>query len=260
MPSANNPKVAIVTGASREIGAAICAKLAADGMRIVLSHSGEDALAQENAAAIRAAGGEVCVFEADVSKVSECQALVDVAVAKYGRLDAMIANAGITVFASFLDTDADTYDRVFDINVRGAFFCAQAAARQMIAQGQGGRILFSSSVAGVRAVPELAAYGVSKAALRQMARTLSAELGRHRITVNALGIGAVLNARNLRIDPEYAAKWAAMNPAGRVIYPEDVANLARFLCSEDAAMVTGQTVLVDGGWAMGGASTPDKPI
>jgi 3-oxoacyl-[acyl-carrier protein] reductase len=253
-------KVAIVTGASREIGAAICAKLAADGMRIVLSHSGEHALAQKYAAAIRAAGGEVSVFEADVARTTDCQALTDFAMARYGRIDAMIANAGITVFAPFLETDPETYDRLFGVNVRGAFFCAQAAARQMIAQGQGGRILFSSSVAGIRAAPGLAAYSVTKGALRQMARTLSAELGAHKITVNALGIGAVLNERNLKIDPDYEARWGAMNPTGRVIYPDDVASMARFLCSDDAAMVTGQTMMVDGGWAMGGASSPAKPI
>jgi NAD(P)-dependent dehydrogenase (short-subunit alcohol dehydrogenase family) len=256
----NANKVAIVTGASREIGAAICAALAADGMRIVLSHSGEDALARQHAAAIRAAGGEVHVFEADVSKAAECQALADFAVASYGRIDAMIANAGITVFAPFLETDPEIYDRVFDINVRGAYFSAQAAARQMVAQGQGGRILFSSSVAGIRAAPGLSAYGVTKGALRQMARTLSAELGKYKITVNALGIGAVLNERNLKIDADYAEKWGTMNPLGRVIQPEDVANMARFLCSDAAAMVSGQTLLVDGGWTMGGVTSPAKPI
>jgi 3-oxoacyl-[acyl-carrier protein] reductase len=225
-------------------------------MRVVLSHQGEAVLAEQAADTIRASGGEIAVCEADLSEIQPCKDLVAFAVHNYGRVDVMYANAGVTIFKPFLETDAATYDFLMNLNVRGAFFSAQAAARQMIEQGQGGRIVFSSSVAGIRAAPGLSAYSITKGALRQMARTLSAELAPHKITVNAIGIGAVLNERNVKIDPDYAVKWSKMNPLGRVIVPEDIANAVHFLCSEDAAMITGQTLMVDGGWTMGGKTSP----
>jgi NAD(P)-dependent dehydrogenase (short-subunit alcohol dehydrogenase family) len=255
-----NSKVAIVTGASREIGAATAARLAADGMRVVLSHHGEAALAEAHAAQIRAAGGDAAVFDADLTQVEPCEALVAFAERSYGRVDVMYANAGVTVFKPFLETDAATWDLQMNLNVRGAFFCAQAAAKRMVAHGQGGRIIFSSSVAGVRAAPGISAYSVTKGALRQMARTLSAELAPHKITVNAIGIGAVLNERNLKIDPKYAENWGKMNPLGRVILPTDIAGAVSFLCTEDAAMISGQTLMVDGGWVMGGKTSVAKEI
>jgi 3-oxoacyl-[acyl-carrier protein] reductase len=255
-----NSKVAIVTGASREIGAATCERLAADGMRVVLSHHGEAELADAHASRIRAAGGDVAVCEADLTQVEPCEALVAFAERTYGRVDVMYANAGVTVFKPFLETDAATWDLQMNLNVRGAYFCAQAAARRMIAGGQGGRVIFSSSVAGIRAAPGISAYSVTKGALRQMARTLSAELAPHKITVNAIGIGAVLNERNLKIDPHYAENWGRMNPLGRVILPTDVAGAVSFLCSDDAAMISGQTLIVDGGWVMGGRTSAAKEI
>ncbi|MEN9934240.1 MAG: hypothetical protein RLZZ387_819 [Chloroflexota bacterium] len=243
-------KVAIVTGASREIGAAMAEALAARGCKVLLSHYGEPERAEATAAKIRAAGGVCARHEADLSSVAANRELVARAVELFGRVDIMAANAGITLSAPLLETDEAAYDTIFNLNVKGSFFGAQAAARQMIAQGGGGKIVFSSSVTGVQACRGLGAYGVTKAALQHMARVWALELGAHGITVNALGIGATLNERNLRNDPDYEAHWDAITPVGRVGQPEDVANALLLLVSDMAATVTGHTLLLDGGWTM----------
>ena len=147
-----------------------------------------------------------------------------------------------------LNVDEATWDAVADLNLKGSYFGAQAAARRMVAQGDGGRIVLSSSVTGSRAIPNLSAYAVTKAALQHMATVLALELGPHGITVNAISIGATVNERNLTDDPEYAEHWAEVLPTGRVGHPEDVAAALSYLVSPEAAMVTGHTLTVDGGW------------
>jgi 3-oxoacyl-[acyl-carrier protein] reductase len=169
-------------------------------------------------------------------------------VEELGRLDVFAANAGVTRWAPFLDVDEATWDVVVDLNLKGSYFGAQAAARQMVAQGDGGRIVFSSSVTGSRAIPNLSSYAVTKAGLQHMAAVLALELGRHGITVNALAIGATVNERNLADDPDYAEHWAGVLPTGRVGRPDDVAAALSYLVSPEAAMVTGHTLAVDGGW------------
>ncbi len=243
-------KVAIVTGASREIGTAIAEHLAAAGGAVLVVHYGEPERAETVARRIREAGGRALAYEADLSSVAENQHMVAQAVETFGRLDILAANAGLTIATPFLETSEAHWDTVADLNMKGSFFGAQAAARQMIAQSGGGRIVFSSSVTGVQACRNLGAYGITKAALRHMAKVLAVELGAHRITVNALGIGATLNERNLRDDPEYEAHWDALVPAGRVGRPEDVAAALMFLISPAAELVTGHTLMIDGGWTM----------
>jgi 3-oxoacyl-[acyl-carrier protein] reductase len=241
-------KVAIVTGANREIGAALAEALANAGAAVLVAHYGEADRAAAVTEHIRAAGGQAATHEADLRSVTATQQMITRAVELWGRLDILAANAGLTLNASFLDTDEQGWDSMVDLNLKGSFFGAQAAARQMIAQGNGGRIVFSSSVTGVQAVPGLAAYGVTKAALLHMARTLGVELGSYGVTVNALGIGATLNERNLHTDPAYAAHWRGVIPTGRVGQPSDVAAALLFLVSPAASMVNGHTVMIDGGW------------
>ena len=174
--------------------------------------------------------------------------LVDFAVDELGRLDVFVANAGLTRWSPFLEMDEATWDEVVDLNLKGSYFGAQAAARRMVAQGDGGRIVFSSSVAGIVTAGNLSAYGVTKAGLAHMARVLAVELGQHGITVNALAIGATVNERNLGDDPEYSENWAGVIPMGRVGEPRDVAAALLYLASPDAGMVNGHTLVVDGGW------------
>ena len=241
-------RVAIVTGANREIGAAMATALADEGATVLVAHLGEADRAAAVANRIREAGGNADTWEGDLTSVAANQELVARAVELWGRLDILVANAGLTAHVPFLETDENTWDALANLNLKGSFFGAQAAARQMIAQGSGGRIVFSGSVTGMRGIPNLAAYGITKAAVLHMACALGAELGRHGITVNALGIGATLNERNLRDDPDYQTHWDRVIPTGRVGQPDDVARALLFLVSPGAAMVTGHTLMLDGGW------------
>lgn len=246
-------RVAIVTGGSREIGAAMAEALAGAGAAVVIAYHGASAQAEAVVARIRAAGRQALALQADLSSVTDNQRLVAQTVEAFGRLDIFVANAGLTMWGSFLDVDEATWDTVADLNLKGSYFGAQAAARQMVAQrasGEpfGGRIVLSSSVTGVQALPNCSAYAVTKAGLRHMAAVLALELGRYGITVNALGIGATVNERNLRDDPDYERHWAGVIPTGRCGQPEDAAAALLFLVAPEAGMVNGQTLLIDGGW------------
>ena len=251
-------KVAIVTGASREIGAAMAEALASHGCAVLAAHSGEAERADAVVERIRATGGRALAYDADLSRVAANRALIVRAVEAFGRVDILAANAGLTIGAPFLDTTEEQWDTLFNLNVKGSFFAAQTAARQMIAQGDGGRIVFSASVTGVQAIPGLSAYGITKAALRHMAKTLACELGPYGITVNALGIGAILNERNRNDDSEYEAHWGRITPTGRVGLPTDVAQALLFLASPEAAHITGQTLIIDGGWTLTGPLPPSS--
>jgi 3-oxoacyl-[acyl-carrier protein] reductase len=247
-------KVAIVTGASREIGAALALALAEQGAAVVVAHRNEAARAAAVVDQITSCGGTAIAIDADLASVADNRRLVAETVERFGRLDIFVANAGLTMWGPFLEVAEHTWDTVADLNLKGSYFGAQAAARQMVAQRAAdstasGRIVFSSSVTGLRAIPNCSAYAVTKAGLRHMAQVLGLELGPYGITVNAIAIGATVNARNLADDPDYAAHWGGVTPTGRVGEPEDVAAALRFLVSPGAAMVNGQTLTVDGGWS-----------
>lgn len=227
-------------------------ELAARGAAVVVAHHESPALADAVVSRIRAAGERAVAIDADLSKVDENRRLVEGAVAELGRLDVFVANAGLTRWAPFLDADEETWDTVVDLNLKGSYFGTQAAARQMVAQGDGGRIVLSSSVTGTLAISNASAYAVTKAGLQHLARVLALELGQHGITVNALAIGATVNERNLADDPRYAENWAGVLPSGRAGRPGDVAAALGFLVSPEAAQVTGHVLAIDGGWsAMG---------
>jgi NAD(P)-dependent dehydrogenase (short-subunit alcohol dehydrogenase family) len=249
-------RVAVVTGASHEIGAAMAEALAARGAAVVVAHHGAAELADAVVRRIRGTGAHAVALEGDLSTVAANRRLVERAVSELGRLDVFVANAGLTRWAPFLEVDEATWDTVVDLNLKGSYFGAQAAARQMVAQRVdasgdpfGGRIVFSSSVTGTLAIANASAYAVTKAGLQHMARVLALELGPHGITVNALAIGATVNERNLADDPAYAEHWAGVAPVGRVGTPRDVGLALAYLASPDAAVVTGQTLAVDGGWS-----------
>lgn len=246
---------ALVTGASREIGAAIAIQLAAEGASVVVAHHAEPELAQKTVDHIRARGGAAVAHDADLRRVPEIEATVGRAVDAFGRLDICVANAGVTVWGRFLEYSEEKWDAVVDLNLKGSFFLAQAAARQMARQGSPGAIVFASSIAGRRALPGLAAYGATKAALVHLARCLAVELAPHRITVNAIGIGPTVNARNLADDPDYDRHWGEVSPAGRAAGPDDIAAAALFLVRQP--YVTGTTLMVDGGWT---ARSPLPPM
>lgn len=239
-------KVAIVTGAGQGIGLEIARQLAKEGAHVVLNDL-ESSLAEEGAKKIQQEKGICIPFAGDASDITFIQSMVDEAVKKFGKLDIAIANAGITLFGDFLEYSADDFYEVMKVNLGGSFFLAQTAARQMKHQGTGGRILFMSSVTGHQAHKNLSAYGMSKAALEMLAKTLVVELSSYRITVNAIAPGATLTERTAN-DPDYDKTWSNITPIGKPASTNDIANAALFLISPQAGHITGQSLVIDGGW------------
>lgn len=253
-------KSAIVTGAGQGIGYEIVRQLVLQGARVILNDQ-DAGLAVRTADRIREeigkdmdkAGGDtgdqgLCIsVGGDASDTGFISQLVDKAVSSFGKLDIVIANAGITLFGDFLSYTPEAFFQVMRVNLGGSFFLAQAAALQMKKQGTGGSILFMSSVTGHQAHKNLAAYGMSKAALEMLARNLVIELSPYRITVNAVAPGATMTERTAD-DAEYEKTWSAITPMGRPATTPDIAHAALFLVSPLAQHITGQTLVIDGGW------------
>ena len=240
-------KVAIVTGAGQGIGFEICRQLSLQGAHVILNDL-QESLAREAAKAIvKETKGHCIPVSGDVADVDFLNELVQQAVNNFGQLNIAIANAGITLFGDFLEYSPDDFNNVMSVNLRGTFFLAQAAARQMKDQGIGGKLLFMSSVTGVQAHKNLGAYGMSKAAIQMLAKNLVIELSSYKINVNALAPGATLTARTTA-EKDYEKIWAALTPIGKAASKEDIANAACFLVSSKADHITGQTIVIDGGW------------
>lgn len=238
-------KTAIVTGAGKGIGFEMAKSLLEEGAKVILNDV-DEALCEESARKLSEFG--ICLaFPGDVATAEFNQGLVDFAVSKTGRLDVVMANAGITLFGSFLDYQAEDLYKVLQVNIGGTFFLAQAAGKYFIANKRRGSILFTSSVTGHQAHKDLAAYGMTKAAIELLAKHLVLELSPYGINVNAIAPGATLTERTLE-DPEYKRIWANLTPIGSAAYPIDIAQTALFLVSDDAKHITGQTLVVDGGW------------
>jgi glucose 1-dehydrogenase len=240
-------KVAIITGAGIGIGFEIARQLAQKGASVVLNDIDEK-VAQQAADAITREGGKCVPFAGDSSTMETIQGLIAKAINIYGKLDMAIANAGITTFGKFLDYQVESFQQICAVNLQGTFFLAQQAALQFIKQKSEGRILLMSSVTGHQYHPDLAAYGMSKAAIQFMAKTLGAELGPKQITVNAISPGATITERTLALDEHYLDMWNSITPTGRAATVQDIANAALFLLSPNSGQITGQTLIVDGGW------------
>lgn len=239
-------KVAIVTGAGQGIGLEISRQLAAQGAKVILNDI-ETSLAEEAARSIQKEHGICIPFPGNAADVSFIQKMIREAVNQFGQIDIAIANAGITLFGDFFEYKPEDFDQVMKVNLSGSFFLAQAAALQMREQKSGGRILFMSSVTGHQAHKNLEAYGMSKAALEMLAKTLVLELSPHHITVNAIAPGATMTERTAH-DPEYNSTWSRITPIGKPASIQDIAHAALFLVSPEAGHITGQTLIIDGGW------------
>ena len=239
-------KTAIITGAAIGIGFEIAKQLAAAGAHVFLNDI--DSVAASTAAEkIRNEGGACMAVPGDSSNHQFIKTLVNTAVSATGQLDIAIANAGITLFGDFLSYPEDSFNRVLKVNLNGSFFLAQAAANQMKDQATGGSILFMSSVTGHQAHKDLAAYGMTKAALEMLAKNLVIELSPYRINVNAIAPGATLTERTQH-DQNYEAVWSRITPMGRPAKTSDIASAALFLLSDQARHITGQSLVIDGGW------------
>ncbi len=242
-------KVAIVTGGNSGIGQAIVLELARQEASTVIDYvvhpEATEALERQVSKL-----GEKCIgVDADVSKLADLQKLVDAAVRGFGRLDIMVNNAGIETRTSVLDTTEDQYDRVLDINLKSAFFGTQIAARQMIEQGSGGRIINITSVHEDWPMPGNTAYCLAKGGMRMLTRTAGLELAKHKILVVGVGPGAVATPINLSTmtDPTKLAQLDAAIPLGRMARPEEIASVVAFLAGDGASYVTATTVFADGG-------------
>jgi 3-oxoacyl-[acyl-carrier protein] reductase len=239
-------QVAIITGAGQGIGFEIARQLALEGASVVLNDIDEE-LANTASAEIKKQGGVCHAVAGDVSNIEFIQYLVDEAVAKFGKLTIVIANAGITTFGEFLDYKPESLKQVMDLNLYGTFFLTQKAALQIKKQGSGGSILLMSSVTGHQAHKNLAAYGMTKAGLEMLAKSLVVELSDYNITINTIAPGATLTERTL-MDKEYIETWSRITPLGKPATVEDIANAALFFVSPASRHITGQSLVVDGGW------------
>lgn len=238
--------VAVVTGAGCGIGFGIAKELSLLGARVLLNDENRD-LATKAAAAIRDAGGTCESCSGDVADAAFVKQLVQEAVNRFGKLTIAIANAGITLFGDFFSYSPVALQRVMSVNIGGTFFLAQYASEQMKTQEEKGTLLFMSSVTAHQAHKNLAAYSMTKAAIEMLAKNLVIELSPLGIRVNSIAPGATLTERTLH-DAAYRQTWAAITPMGRPAEISDIVNAAVFLVSPGAAHITGQSLVVDGGW------------
>lgn len=243
-------KSAIVTGSATGIGQAIVQRFAREGAAVTIDYiQGQDQAANEVCSGIQNNGGKALAVEASVSDPGDVQKLIDQTVQTFGKLDIFINNAGIEKKIPFLDLPLDEWEKTLAVDLTGPFICAQAAARQMVKQGGNGRIINISSVHEDLPMPTNAAYCAAKGGLRMFMRTICVELAPHKITVNNIGPGAIDTPMDapLKQHPKEMQELLSEIPLGRMGQPDEVAGLAVYLASDDAAYVTGSTYFIDGG-------------
>ena len=242
-------KVAIVTGGNSGIGMAIVLELARQGANIVIDYISHPDATEQLEKQVAALGDKAIGVAADVSKVADLEKLVSAAVAKFDRVDIMVNNAGIETRTSVLDTTEGQYDKVLAVNLKSAFFGTQVAAKQMIKQGKGGRIINITSVHEDWPMPGNTAYCLSKGGMRMLTRTAGVELAPHNILVVGVGPGAVATPINLTTmkDPGLMKKLDAAIPLGRMANPEEIAFVVGFLSGDGATYITATTIFTDGG-------------
>jgi NAD(P)-dependent dehydrogenase (short-subunit alcohol dehydrogenase family) len=240
-------KVVIITGAGQGIGFEIAKQLVLQGATVMLNDI-DEALAAKAVDALKGSKGNCVAYAGDCGEWDFIQSMVQSAITNYGRLDIVIANAGITLFGDFFTYAKEAFSKVMQVNLAGTFFLVQAAANQMKLQAHGGSILLTSSVTGHQAHKNLAAYGMSKAAIEMLARNLVIELSEYKININTVAPGATLTERTMD-DADYEKTWSQLTPMGRPGTAADVAHAALFLVSDNAKQITGQTLVIDGGWS-----------
>ena len=246
-------KIAIVTGSARGIGRAVALGFAQEGASVVVADQRTE-LAQQTATKIEAGGGQALAVEVDVANLADLERLVSSSLERFGRIDILHNNAGISGGAGdFFGYTVEDWDRILNVNLKSAFFLSQKVARVMIDQGRGGRILNTASIAAfIAASRPTIPYDISKAGLRQMTVSLAAYLAPHGIRVNAIAPGTIETDFSAGVvDPErFAAdreRRRQQTPLGRLGQPDDLVGAAIFLCSDEASYVTGHTLVVDGG-------------
>jgi len=242
-------KVAIVTGGNSGIGKAIVLELARQGANVTIDYVSHPDATEELEKRVAALGDRAIGVEADVSKIADLERLISATVKAFGRLDIMVNNAGIETRTSVLETNEEQYEKVLQVNLKSAFFGTQLAAKQMIKQGGGGRIINITSVHEDWPMPGNIAYCLSKGGMRMLTRTAGVELAPHNILVVGVGPGAVATPINLSTmqNPALMAKLDAAIPLGRMAQPEEIASVVALLAGGGASYITATTVFADGG-------------
>jgi glucose 1-dehydrogenase len=242
-------KVAIVTGGNSGIGQAIVLELARQSAKVVIDYVCHPEAAEALEREVAKLGDQSIGVKANVSKLADLQMLVDRAVSQFGRIDIMVNNAGVETRSSVLDTTEEQYDRVMAINLKSAFFGTQIAARQMIKQGGGGRIINITSVHEDWPMPGNTPYCLSKGGIRMLTRTAGVELAKYNILVVGVGPGAVATPINVGTisDPTKLAQLNAAIPLQRMARPEEIASVVGFIADEGASYLTATTIFADGG-------------
>lgn len=244
-------KVAIVTGAAYGMGRAISRRFAAEGAKVVLFDR-DGTRNAETEQLIRGDSNEAYALNGDVSQRAEVEAAVAEAVRRYGRLDIMVANAGISTPTPFLELTDAIWDQMLAINLTGVFLCGQAAARAMVAGGHGGKIINTASVNSEICGPNTAHYSATKGGVRMLTKAMAVELAQHKINVNCIGPGIIetgISRRKLSDEAEQE-RYRRIVPWGRIGQPEEIANVALFLASDESEYITGTQIFVDGGWML----------
>ena len=240
-------KVAVVTGASKGIGAAIAQALAAEGASVVVNYASSQAGADKVVAAITQAGGKAVAVRGDVSKAADAQGIVDAAIETYGRLDVLVNNSGVYDFAPVEQITEEHFDKHFNVNVRGLLLITQAASKHL---GEGASIVNVGSVVSRITPPGSVVYTATKGAVDAITGVLARELGPRKIRVNSVNPGMVETEGTKDggiIASEMATAVVAQTPLGRIGQPEDIARVAVFLASDDAGWITGETLVASGG-------------
>jgi len=242
-------KVAIVTGSSSGIGQGIAVRLARDGADVVINYHSDQKGGEETKSQIEALGRKAVLVGADVSKLIEISSLIDAAWSNFGRANILVNNAGVEKGANFWEATETDYDLVLQVNLKGPYFTTQAFVKKLIEAKQPGRVLNISSVHEEMVFPHFASYCASKGGMRMLMRDLAVELGPYNITVNNIAPGAIVTPINAALlnDPTKLDPLLRNIPLGRMGTVDDVAAVAAFLASDEAAYVTGSTYVVDGG-------------
>ncbi len=242
-------KVAVITGSDSGIGRAIAIEFAREGASVVVNYAHSQQKAEETLQEIKKNNGKAIVVQADVSQYQQVAHLIQQTVQQFNRLDIMVNNAGMEIHSPFLEETEENFDRVVSVDLKGAFFGAQLAAREMVKRKTAGRIINISSVHEDLPMPGNVPYCCAKGGMRMLARTICLELAPHNITVNNIGPGAVHTPidRDVEADPEKMAALLKEIPLHRMAQPEEVAKLALYLASDAAAYITGATYFIDGG-------------